>query len=49
VISRTTEKFRALFMLLPEVIKIQAKEAYLREIIFCMLLLLNGIQGMISK
>jgi hypothetical protein len=28
VISRTTEKFRALFVLLPETIKAQAKEAY---------------------
>jgi hypothetical protein len=28
VISRTTEKFRALFALLPNVIKAQAKEAY---------------------
>jgi hypothetical protein len=28
VISRTTEKFRALFVLLPETIKTQAKEAY---------------------
>jgi hypothetical protein len=28
VISRTTEKFRALFFLLPNVIKVQAKEAY---------------------
>jgi hypothetical protein len=28
VISRTTEKFRALFALLPATIKVQAKEAY---------------------
>jgi len=28
VISRTTEKFRALFVLLPNTIKVQAKEAY---------------------
>ena len=28
MISRTTEKFRALFVLLPESIKAQAKEAY---------------------
>ncbi len=28
MISRTTEKFRALFALLPNVIKVQAKEAY---------------------
>ncbi|MDO9214450.1 MAG: hypothetical protein Q8Q54_05820 [Methylococcales bacterium] len=28
MISRTTEKFRALFVLLPETIKAQAKEAY---------------------
>jgi hypothetical protein len=28
VISRTTEKFRGLFILLPEVIKVQAKVAY---------------------
>lgn len=28
MISRTTEKFRALFVLLPDTIKAQAKEAY---------------------
>ncbi len=28
MISRTTEKFRALFVLLPNTIKVQAKEAY---------------------
>jgi hypothetical protein len=28
VISRTTEKFRGLFILLPSVIKLQAKQAY---------------------